>query len=161
MTEQPGLWHPSRKAQAQTHPPKSKIRKRDDDRLTDTQKLMQNIGGLVRRLNCLTQDRHIKGLRRIVSKVCIGVALNDRQPFRDAGVDSNLAQFNAARIDRFCPRQILNQLALTAPDIQHPRRRGHHLGNAQQFLAKLNHGRHALAARPRACAAASIKPRKV
>ncbi len=52
----------------------------------------------------------------------------------DAGVDPGLAEFDAAAVDRLVARQIGEQRAVAAADVEHPRARRDHLGDQPQIV---------------------------
>ncbi len=56
---------------------------------------------IARGLDRLAQDHIVEGVVRVVREVGVGIALNDRQPARHAGVHAFLAQFDAAPVDVF------------------------------------------------------------
>ena len=70
-------------------------------------------------------------------EVVVGVALDDRQAVPHAGIDAGLAQLDAARVDALLARQIGEQRAVAAADIEHPRARLDHVGDQPQVAPQL------------------------
>ena len=83
-------------------------------------------------------------LRMTTSKTCdgifdqvgIGVALNDRQPARHAGVHVLLRQFDAAPVDVLGRRQMFEQRAVAAADVEHARAVRNHFGDGREIGAQ-------------------------
>ena len=65
-------------------------------------------------------------------EIAIGVPLDHRQPVPHAGIDAGLAQLDAARIDALVARQIGEQRAVAAADVEHARARLDHVGDQPQ-----------------------------
>jgi hypothetical protein len=92
------------------------------------------------RLQGLAQYDDIEGPGRIGFQISVGVALNDRQTVTDTGVDTRLAQLDAAAVDALLPRQIGQQCPVAATDVEHTRPGFDHLGDQPQILAQLSRG---------------------
>ena len=87
--------------------------------------------------------------------------ITDR-PWPHAGVDPGLAELDAARVDALLARQIGEQRAVAAADVEHPRARLDHVGDQPQVAAQLvRRGRRPAggAATPRGSAALRLMPR--
>jgi len=88
--------------------------------MADADKRLDHSQRLSRRLQGLAQHDDIEGAGRVGLKIAVGVALNDRQAMADTGVDTRLAEFDAASIDPFVPRQMCEQCAVSAADVENP-----------------------------------------
>ena len=110
--------YPPRQQKAEPDSPEAKIGKRDDRAAADADERLQNLSRLAGRLQGLAQYDHIEGLGRIGVEIAVGVALNDRKAVPDASIDARLADFDAPAIDVFVSRQIGQQGAIAATNVE-------------------------------------------
>ena len=87
----------------------------------DAQHLLDHQPRTVGRLQRLAEDHIIEGVVGIVDEVGVGIALDDRQAARHAFVDALLADLDAAAVDRAGRLEQLEQGAVAAADVEHPR----------------------------------------
>ena len=94
----------------------------------------QHIMRLLRRLQSLAQNNHVKAIVGIIAQIRIGIALHHGQAARHPGIHPGLAQ--SARVRQpgaIAPQR--PQFALAAANIQHPRAIFHHIGDKAQINA--------------------------
>ena len=82
-----GLRHAASEQQFRPNAPMPEIGERDDGTPADAQQILQHGLGVARRLDGQAEDRVVERLVGIVGEVAVGVALDDRQAARHAGVD--------------------------------------------------------------------------
>src|SRR3546814_546125 len=85
----------------------------------------------------------VEGILGIVREIGVGVALNRRQAMRDAFVDAVHAELDAAAVDLLELREIREELAVAAADVEHPAVRLDHVGDQLQVDADRRPGRQA------------------
>jgi hypothetical protein len=78
-------------------------------------------GRLIDLLERLAQDDIVEGVRRVIEDLLVDIALQDRQPLFDAAGDLLFVVFDAGPGHPFLRDQVLEQIALPAAQVQHPR----------------------------------------
>jgi hypothetical protein len=94
--------------------------------------LLQDCAGRPRRLQGLAEYRHIEGAARVVLKIGVGIALDDRETMPNAGIDAGLAELDAAAVDTQFVDEVFEKCAIAAADIEHAYARRDHLRNERQ-----------------------------
>src|SRR6266851_409568 len=162
--------HAAMREEVQADAPMAEIRERNDGAPADADEMLEHLARLMRRLQRLAEHGVVEGVRRIILEIVVRVALDDREAVPHAGVDARLRQLHAAAVDALVLRQIGEQLAVTAADIEHARARLDHLRDEPEIAAQARAvgggaGDAAVGAhsplRPRWRAQPSRKPRKV
>ena len=83
----------------------------------------------------LGQHRVVEGAGGEVVEVVVGVALHHRQAPRQAGRDAFGADLQTAALDALLAAEQLQQLALAAADVEHPRAGTHEAQDLAEVLA--------------------------
>jgi hypothetical protein len=71
----------------QPNSPEAEIRERDDGPPTDADQSLEQLARLARRLQGLAQHHDVEGTCGVSLEIAIGVALDDRKPVANAGVN--------------------------------------------------------------------------
>src|SRR6185295_11392516 len=120
------------------------------------------------------KDGVVEGLVGVIVEVVVGIALNDGEPVRHAGIDLVALKLDAAPVDAFALGQELQQFSIAATDVENAGACFHHLGDQHvidarrfptadqlKFVARAHPAVPSRAASPRFTAAALRKPRTV
>ncbi len=90
---------------------------------------------MAHRLQGLRQHGVVERLVGEVGQVMVGVALHHRQPARQAQGDVGGLQLQAPALDPVLAGQHVEQQALAAADVEHPRARLHQPQDGAEILA--------------------------
>ena len=112
------------------------VGERHDAEAPDPQHVLEHRARLAHGLDGLRQDHVVERAVRVDREVGVGVALDHGQPLADAVVHALLAELDAARVDVLGARQIGEQRAVGAADVEHPGVRLDQLGDQAQVLAQ-------------------------
>src|SRR3546814_2452372 len=114
------LRRPPRSTRTDTLFPYTTLFRSYEGATADPHEILQNRARAARRLQRLAQHDEIEGILGIVREIGVGVALNRRQAVRDAFVDAVHAELDAAAVDLLELREIRQELAVAAADVEHP-----------------------------------------
>ena len=117
----------------------SEIGQRHGRALADAQQMAEHALGIARGLDGLAQDHDVEDLRRIFGEIGVRVALDDGKAARHAGVDVLLGQFQSAAVHLLGRRQMFEQRAVAAADVEHPRAVWDHFGDSRQVGTQACH----------------------
>ena len=112
--------------------PVGEIGEADEGARRDAQQFVDDAVGPLGRLQRLRQYRIVERIVRIVGKVAVGVALNDRLAARDGRGDVGGIDLEPARIDALAAQR-RHQLTVAAADVEHARARGHGIGDDREI----------------------------
>ena len=87
---------------------------------------------LAGRLQGLAQHDIVEGAGGIGAQVGVGVALDDAEAAPDAGIHPRLAELDAAAVDLLEMHEVVEQRAVAAADVEHPRAGLDHVGDELQ-----------------------------
>src|SRR3546814_3709387 len=116
--------------------PVAEVREGYDGATADPHEILQNRARAARGLQRLAQHDEVEGILGIVREIGVGVALNRRQAVRDAFVDAVHAELDAAAVDLLELREIRQELAVAAADVEHPAVRLDHVGDQLQEIGR-------------------------
>ncbi len=85
--------------------------------------------GRAHRLEGLAEHDVVERAVGIIDQVGLGVALDDRQAGADAGIDAIAAELDATAVDALEADQVVEQDAVAAADVEHPRSRLDQVGD--------------------------------
>src|SRR5205807_2222649 len=115
--------HPPGQKNMEPDLPMTEIRERNDGAPADAHEVLDDDARIARRLQRLAQHHVIERLRRVGREIAVGVTLDHREAVAHTGVDAGLRQLDAATVYVLGARQVGQELALAATDIEYARAR--------------------------------------